>query len=148
MTRKLMSLLVALTFVLSLVPVAQAQSKSEPAKPAEAATPAEPMKADPAKKSEPAKKAQAKKEKSHQLTGIVEAVDDAAGTLTVKGRKTSVSLKASDKVDLSRIKVGEKVLVQYRGDTAYSLKKVAAKKAAPRKTAKKEKAPATAPAGK
>lgn len=148
MTRKLMSLLVALTFVLSLVPVVQAQSKSEPAKPAEAATPAEPMKADPAKKSEPAKKAQAKKEKSHQLTGIVEAVDDAAGTLTVKGRQTSVSLKASDKVDLSQIKVGEKVLVQYRGDTAYSLKKVAAKKATPRKTAKKEKAPATAPAGK
>lgn len=137
MTRKLLSVLVALTFVLSLGTVTMAQSKAEPAKPAEAAKPAE-----------PARKAETKKDKSHQLTGIVEAVDDAAGTLTVKGKKMSVSLKAGDKVDLSKIEVGEKVLVQYRGDTAYSLKKVTARKASTGKTAKKGKAPASAPSGK
>ncbi len=87
--------------------------------------------------------ADTKKAKSHQITGIVETVDDAAGTLTVRGKKISVRLKAGDTVELSEIQVGEKVLVQYRGDTAYSVKKVSA-----RKTAKEETAPASAPAGK
>jgi len=119
--KQLLFVLVALTVALTLATGALAGMKAEPAK------------------------VEAKKAKSHQITGIVEAVDTAAGTLTVKGKKQSVSLKASDEVKLAKIHVGEKVLVHYRGDTAYSLKKVSA-----RKTAKKEMTPASSapkPAG-
>lgn len=125
--QKPLSVLMAFAFALSLATVALAETKAEPMKAA------------------PAMKTEAKKAKSHQITGIVEAVDTAAGTLTVKGKKQSVSLKASDEVKLAKIHVGEKVLVHYRGDTAYSLKKVSA-----RKTAKKEMTPASSapkPAG-
>jgi len=135
--KKLLSGLVALSFALSLSAAVLAQSKDDPTKPAK-----------PAKATDSVKKAEAKKEKSHQITGVVEAVDDAAGTLTVKGNKASANLKVSDEVELSEIRVGEKVLVHYRGNTAYSVKKVTAKKTSPKKTAKKEKAPAAAPASK
>jgi hypothetical protein len=131
--KKLFSVLVALTFVLSLAAVAVAADK-----PASAAPAAEPAKAAVPAKPEPAKKMEAKKEKSHQITGIVEAVDDAAGTLTVKGKK----------VTLAKIKVGDKVLVNYSGDTASSVKKVAEKKATPRKTAKKSQPKMAEPAKK
>lgn len=152
--RQLLSVLVALSFALSLSTAALAETKAEPAVPAGPAKPAEPMKgvpaekAEPAKKAEPGKKAQTRKAKSRQITGVVGAVDDASGTLTVKGRKTSISLKVGDEVKLSKIHVGDKVLVQYRGDTAYSVKKVTTKRAASGKTAKQKTAPATAPAGK
>ncbi|MGB3398718.1 MAG: hypothetical protein WBA34_00945 [Candidatus Deferrimicrobiaceae bacterium] len=120
--KKLVSVLVALMFALSLAAVAVAADK-----PASAPAAA------------PAKKAEAKKApKAHQITGMVEAVDAAAGTLTVKGKKESVSLKAGEKVKLDGIAAGEKVLVTYSGDTASSVKKVAATKAAPKKAAKKE----------
>ncbi|MGW8320816.1 MAG: hypothetical protein ACWGSD_04620 [Thermodesulfobacteriota bacterium] len=135
--KKLLSGLVALSFALSLSAAVLAQSKDDPTKPAK-----------PAKATDSVKKAEAKKEKSHQITGVIEAVDEAAGTLTVKGNKASANLKVSDEVELSKIRVGEKVLVHYRGNTAYSVKKVTAKKASPKKTAKKEKAPAAAPASK
>lgn len=134
--RKLVSVLMAFAFALSLVSVAAAEEKkAEPMKAAEAAAPAkaEPMKAaEPAKAAPaPAKKAVAKKApKAHQLTGTVEAVDAAAGTLTVKGKKDTVDLKAGKKVNLDKIAVGDKVLVIYSGDTASSVKKVPAKKAA------------------
>lgn len=137
MLRKLLAALAALTFTLSLAASAPAETKSGTGKPA-----------DPAKTAESAKKTEAKKEKSHQLTGIVEAVDNAGGTLTVKGKKVSVSLRAGDTVDLSKINVGEKVLVQYRGNTAYSVKKVTSTKAESGNAAKPEKPPASAPAGK
>ena len=63
-------------------------------------------------------------------------------------KKVSVSLRAGDTVDLSKINVGEKVLVQYRGNTAYSVKKVTSTKAESGNAAKPEKPPASAPAGK
>lgn len=135
--RKLVAVFMAFAFVLSLAAVAAAEEKK-----------AEPMKAPssaPAKAADPAKKAEAKKApKAHQLTGTVEAVDAAAGTLTVKGKKDSVSLKAGEKVALDKIAVGDKVLVKYSGDTASSVKKVPAKK----KTTKKamQKAAPAAPA--
>jgi hypothetical protein len=141
--KKLFSVLVALTFVLSLAAVAVAADK-----PASAAPAAEPAKAAVPAKPEPAKKMEGKKEKSHQITGIVEAVDDAAGTLTVKGKKGSANLKAGEKVTLAKIKVGDKVLVNYSGDTASSVKKVAEKKATPRKTAKKSQPKMAEPAKK
>jgi len=116
--QKPLSVLMAFAFALSLATVALAETKAEPMKAA------------------PAMKTEAKKAKSHQITGIVEAVDDAAGTLTVKGKKASVSLKAGDEVKLAKIRVGDKVLVKYTGDTASSVKKVSGKKAEPKKTAK------------
>lgn len=70
--------------------------------------------------------------KAKQLTGTVEAVDAAAGTLAVKGKADSVRLRAGDKVGLDGIAVGDKVLVRYSGETVSSVRKVAA-----RKTAKK-----------
>jgi hypothetical protein len=143
--KEVLSVLVALTFVLSLAAVAPAETKARPAKTAE-----------PAKAAQPAKQAEAKKEKSHQLTGIVEAVDHDAGTLTVKGKKESVSLKVTDPVNLERIRVGDKVFVNYTGDTASSVRKVTEQKAAPGKEdppkpaepAGKEMAPKSAPGGK
>ena len=126
--KKLLSVLVALTLALSLATLALAETKAEPAK-----------------------KTEAKKAKSHQITGIVEAVDGASGKLTVKGRTDTVNLKAGDEVDLAKIQVGDKVLVKYSGDTAASVKKVSGKKAEPKKTAKKKIVPAepvAAPAGK
>lgn len=120
--KKRFSVLVALTLALALAAVALAETKAAPAKPVE-----------------PAKKAEAKKERSHQITGIVEAVDDAAGTLTVRGKKESVSVKVKDEVSLEKIQVGDKVLVNYTRDTASSVKKV---------SGKKEMAPPSAPAGK
>ena len=131
--KKLLSLLMTLSFALSLATATLAETKAAPVKPVE-----------------PMKQAEAKKEKSHQITGIVEAVDDAAGTLTVKGKKESVRLKVSDEVNLEKIQVGDKVLANYTGDTASSVKKISGKKAEPKETAepaKKDIAPA-APAEK
>ena len=71
--------------------------------------------------------APAKAQKVHQLTGFVEAVDAAAGTFTVKGRRISVSLRAGDKVSLETIAVGEKVYVRYADGTALSVKIVHAR---------------------
>ena len=138
--KKLLSVFLAVAFALSLAGVSLAQTKAEPAKPAEPAMPAEPAKPAEPMKSEPAKKAETKKAKSHQITGTVEAVDEAAGTLTVKGKKDSVSLTAGKKVKLEGIKVGDKVLVTYKGDTATSVKKVSGK-AAPKKMAPAKESP-------
>jgi len=87
--------------------------------------------------------------KTHQLTGTVEAVDAAAGTLTVRGKQDSVSLKASGKVTLDKIVVGDKVLVRYSGHTASSVKKIpAAKKMAKKEMKKAAHAAPAAPAEK
>jgi hypothetical protein len=141
--KKLFLVSVALIFALSLAAAALAETKAGSENPAEPAKSTEPMKADSAGKTVPMKKVEARETKSHRITGMVEAVDDAAGTLTVKGKRASVSLKAGEKVKLAKIHVGDKVLVHYRGDTAHSVKKVTARKAAPKKTANKEIAPAS-----
>ncbi len=108
------------------------------------------MPAGPAKKVEHAKKSQPaaaqgarKASRKHQITGTVEELNAAGGTLTVKGRKESVRLTAGEKVKLEGIGIGDKVLVKYSGDTALSVtkvkgKKAAAKKAPARKAALKE----------
>jgi hypothetical protein len=88
-----------------------------------------------------------------RLTGTVEAVDAAAGTLAVKGKKDSLSLMAGEKVDLGKIAVGDKVLVKYSGDTAWSVRKVAAKKTAKKRASararsRKDAAPAPSAGGK
>ncbi len=130
--KKLLSVGVALAFAVSLATGASAGRMAGPAKSAEQAQAAAPGKsAGAAKQAESAKKAVAgKKAKRRQITGVVKAIDGNAGTLTVQGRKGSVSLKAGEKVKLEGIKVGDRVLSKYSGGTASSVRKIAAGKVA------------------
>ena len=100
-----------------------------------------PMKA--AEKSATAAK-KATKAKTNLVSGTIEAVDAAAGTFTVKGKKGNVDLKAGEKVKLDSFKVGDKVVVKYADGTASSVKAVKAAKAAKKSAAKAEKAAAAA----
>ncbi len=136
--KNVLSVLVALAFALSLSAVALAQEKGAATKPAGPSATAPQKAGDPAKEAAPAKKAAAKKAKAHQITGTVEAIDAAAGTLTVKGRRATLRVKAGEKVKLGGIKKGDKVLVRYKGDTASSVKKV---KGTTKKTATKKSHP-------
>jgi len=137
--KKIFALFVAVAFTLSLAVMAVAadEKKAAPA-------PAAPAKAEPAKKeAAPAKKEAAKKAKAKVVTGTIEALDAAAGTFSVKGKKETVQLKAGQKVKLGDFKVGDKVTATYADGVASKV--VAAKKAAPKKEAapaKKEAAPA------
>ena len=60
--------------------------------------------------------------KAMQVTGTIEKIE--GSYFTVMGKKGSVTLKAGDKVKLEEFKVGDKVVVLYRGETAVSLRKV------------------------
>ncbi|HSL99062.1 MAG TPA: hypothetical protein VK944_02910 [Candidatus Limnocylindria bacterium] len=130
--KKLFSVGVAMAFAVSLLTVASAARMAGPAKSVEHAQAAAPGKsAGAVKQAEPAKKAVAGKgEKRRQITGVVKAIDEDAGTLTVQGRKGSVSLKAGEKVKLKGIMVGDRVLSMYSGGTASSVRKIAAGKVA------------------
>ena len=130
--KRFFALFVAVVFALSLASVAVAAQHEK--------------KAEPAKAAEPAKKEVAKKAKAKVVTGTVEAVDAAAGTFSVKGKKETVALKAGEKVKLDGFKVGDKVTATYSEGVASKV--VAAKKAAPKKAAapKAEAAPKAAPA--
>ena len=145
--KKLLSVIVAAAFALSLAAVVVAAEKPAAAPAAAPAT--APAKAAPAK-AEPTKKAA--KAKSHRVTGTIESLDAAAGTFSVKGKKETVGLKAGEKVKLDGFAVGDKVLVKYSEGTASSVKKVTEKKKAAHKAGKteaapkKEMAPAAAPA--
>ncbi len=130
--KKLLSVIVAVAFALSLAAVVVAAEKPAAA-PAAAPAKAEPAKAEPAKK--------AAKVKSHRVTGTIESLDSAAGTFSVKGKKETVNLKAGEKVKLADFAVGDKVLVKYSEGTASSVKKVTEKKKAAHKAMKKEAAP-------
>jgi len=57
--------------------------------------------------------------KAQQVTGTIESIE--GSFFTVMGKKGSVTLKAGDAVKLDEIKVGDKVLVKYRSDTAYAV---------------------------
>jgi len=130
--KKLFSVGIAMVFVVSLTTVASAGWMAGPAKPAEQAQVAVSGKSARAgTQAEPGRKAETGKgAKRRQITGIVKAIDENAGTLTVKGRKGSVSLKADEKVKLEGIVVGDRVLTKYSGGTASSVRKIAAGKAA------------------
>lgn len=113
--KRLFSAFVVLTFSLSLAAVALAETMAGPAKPAGQAHAASHA------------RAAGKKPDTHQITGTVSAIDADAGTLTVKGRRRSVSLKAGENVVLGGINAGDRVVVKYKGDTATRIKEVAAK---------------------
>ncbi len=124
--KKLVALFVAVAFAMSLAAVAIAAD--EKAAPAPAKKEAAPMKKEGGEPKEAAKKARPK-----VVTGIIDAIDAAKGTLTVMGRKGPVSLKAGEKVKLDEFKQGDKVLVTYTGDTATKVVKAKTVKREPKK---------------
>jgi ribosomal protein S1 len=138
--KKVIAIIVSALFVLS---VAGLSFAAEEKKAAPAPAP-EKKEAAPAKKAE--KKAPAKVK---QVTGEVVAVDAAAKTLTIKGKKGDVALSVDDKAaaKLADIKVGDKATVKYKEmdgknvASSITAKKAAAKKAE-KKAEKKEAAPA------
>jgi hypothetical protein len=142
--KKFSALFAAAAFALSLAAMAIAADEKKAA-PAPAST----TKAEPAKKEaapSPAKKEAARKAKVKVVTGTVEALDAAAGTFSVKGKKETLQLKAGEKVKLGDLKVGDKVTATYSDGVASKV--VASKKAAPTMKEgemKKEAAPAPAP---
>jgi uncharacterized protein YxeA len=79
----------------------------------------------------------AKAAKGQKVSGTIEALDVAAGTFTVKGKKGNVDLKAGEKVKLDSFKVGDKVYVKYADGTASSVKGVKATGRATNKALKK-----------
>ena len=90
-----------------------------------------------AEKSATEAKKSAKKAKGQKVSGTIEALDVAAGTFTVKGKKGNVDLKAGEKVKLDSFKVGDKVYVKYADGTASSVKGVKATGRAAKKATKK-----------
>jgi outer membrane biosynthesis protein TonB len=138
--KKLLVLLTALIFALSLTGLAFAQAKPEPAKPEEPAKAAEPAKpAEEAKPAEPAKPEEAKKEEPkkeppkpvvYRMGGQVTAVDAAAKKITIAQNSVKlqkkVTLSVGKKVtkDLAGINVGDVVNVTVSGRTVTSIKKV------------------------
>ena len=152
--KKIFTIGMAVAFAFSVAGFALAASHE---KAAPAAAPAAAMPAPAAVKAVPKAEMKAEKTaakpKAQQVSGTIESVDAAAGTLTVKGRKGNVNLKAGEKVKLGDVKVGDKVVVKYADGTASSVKAVKApnaKKAEPKADAKpmaeKKTAPAAAPA--
>ena len=148
--KKIFTVVMAVAFVFSVAGFAVAAEKA--AAPAAAPAAEKAPAAAPAAEKAPAPK-KASKPKTHEVTGTIEALDAAAGTFTVKGKKGNVDLKAGEKVKLGGFKVGEKVVVKYAGDTASSVKAVKAKKTTTKtetktetKTTTTETKPAAAPA--
>jgi len=130
--KKVFSMFLAVAFALSMVGVAFAADNAAKSA-APAAAPAAEKKAAPA----PAAEKKASKPKSQQVTGTIEALDAAAGTFTVKGKKGNVDLKAGEKVKLDSFKIGDKVYVKYVDGTASSVKGVKATGRAAKKATKK-----------
>jgi len=129
--KKLFSMFLAVAFALSVAGLAIAADEKKAAAPAPAAD----------KKAAPMAEKKKAAPKTQQVTGTIEALDAAAGTFTVKGKKGNVDLKAGEKVKLGDFKVGDKVLVKYADGTAKSVSAVKAKKAAAPKADKKAEAP-------
>lgn len=164
--KRYLMLAFAIVMGLSLVTVSFAQTpaapKTTPAKPVvtEKAAPASAPTPAPAPEKKADKKAT--KEKVRQYTGEVTAMDAAAKTLTVKGKKGEKTFDVTDVKMEKELKAGDKVMVKYTEKdgkmTANSVKAVkAAKKAektetkpadkpAAEKSAAPMKAPATTPA--
>ena len=128
--KKIFTVVMAVAFAFSVAGFAVAADNAAKAAPAAAksATAAEKSavsaekSAASAEKSATAAKKSAKKAKGQKVSGTIEALDVAAGTFTVKGKKGNVDLKAGEKVKLDSFKVGDKVYVTYADGTASSVK--------------------------
>jgi len=141
--KKIFTVVMAVAFAFSVAGFAVAAEKAAAPAAAPMAEKAPAAKAAPTAEKAPAAKAAAKP-KAQQVTGTIEAVDAAAGTFTVKGKKGNVDLKAGDKVKLGDFKVGDKVVVKYADGSASSVKAVKAAKAAKKAAASAEKSAASA----
>ncbi|MEK7197576.1 MAG: hypothetical protein AAB151_07915 [Nitrospirota bacterium] len=126
--KKIIALIVAALFVFAVGSVSFAADKAAPA--------AE-------KKAETAKAEKKVAAKIVQVTGEVAAVDAAAKTITVKGKKGDVVIAVDDK-DLAAVKAGDKVTVKYAtADGKNTAKKVTkAEKKAEKKAETKPAKPA------
>jgi len=112
------SMLAAAAFALSIVAVGCAKEQAPP--------PSEPAKKESAA---PVTKA-APKTGAKLFTGTIEALDAAAGTLTLVGPKGSMDFKVegSAKKHLDSMKIGDKVIVKHTGGMAISVVKPGANK--------------------
>ena len=143
--KKIFTVLMAVAFAFSVASFAVAADNAvKPMKAAEksatsaekSAASAEKSAASAEKSAKEAKKS-AKAAKGQKVSGTIEALDVAAGTFTVKGKKGNVDLKAGEKVKLDSFKVGDKVYVKYADGTASSVKGVKATGRAVKKSTKK-----------
>jgi hypothetical protein len=151
--KKIFTVVMAVAFAFSVAGFAvAADNAAKPAKAAEKSAASAEKSATSAEKSATSAKKSAKAAKGQTVSGTIEALDAAAGTFTVKGKKENVDLKAGEKVKLDSFKVGDKVVVKYADGTASSVKAVkaakAAKKAKKAEEAAKPDAAAPAPAEK
>jgi sortase (surface protein transpeptidase) len=143
--KKIFTVVMAVAFAFSVAGFAVAADNAvKPMKAAEkaatsaekSATSAEKSAASAEKSAKEAKKS-TKKAAVQKVSGTIEALDMAAGTFTVKGKKGNVDLKAGEKVKLDTFKVGDKVYVKYADGTASSVKGVKATGRAVKKSTKK-----------
>jgi len=132
--KKIFTVVMAVAFAFSVAGFAVAADKAPAAAPPSPADPA----ATPAAEKAPVAKKSAKAAKGLKVSGTIEALDVAAGTFTVKGKKENVDLKAGEKVKLDSFKVGDKVVVKYADGTASSVKGVKSKKSVTKTETKTE----------
>jgi len=111
--RKAFTVLAAAAFALAILAGGCAKDKSPP-------------RLQPAKKGiAGAEKKAAPKPRAKLFTGTIEDLDEAAGTLTLKGPKGEMSFQAREKVkeQLGELELGDKVIVKHDGKTALSIVK-------------------------
>lgn len=111
--RKAFTVLAAAAFALAILAGGCAKDKSPP-------------RLQPAKKGiAGAEKKAAPKPRAKLFTGTIEDLDEAAGTLTLKGPKGEMSFQAREKVkeQLGELEIGDKVIVKHDGQTALSIVK-------------------------
>jgi hypothetical protein len=144
--KKILTVVMAVAFAFSVAGFAVAADNAvKPMKEAEkSAVSAEKSAASAEKSATEAKKSAKKSAKGQKVSGTIEALDAAAGTFTVKGKKGNVDLKAGEKVKLDSFNVGDKVVVNYADGTASNVKHVKAAKAAKKAAKKAEKSAAEA----
>jgi len=125
--KKILALVMALVFALTVTVAFAEQPAAKPA--------------DTTKKAEQAKPA---KEKVKVITGELTAIDTAGKSITVKSKKQELTISVTDE-QIKDLKVGDKVVVKYTEEngklTAKSVKKVAVK-AQKKGEVKKEEKPA------
>lgn len=129
--KRAIAIIVSVLFVLSVAGLSFAAEKAAPAE----------------KKAAPAKAEKKAPAKVKQVTGEVAAVDAAAKTLTVKGKKGDVALMADDKTTvkvgkekkaLADVKAGDKVTAKYAEMDGKNVAKSIVVSAAPAKKAEKK----------
>jgi hypothetical protein len=111
--RKAFTVLAAAAFALAILAGGCAKDKSPP-------------RLQPAKKGiAGAEKKAAPKPRAKLFTGTIEDLDEAAGTLTLKGPKGEMSFQAREKVkeQFGELELGDKVIVKHDGKTALSIVK-------------------------